>query len=195
MSTPRVSTKECVLLDLNLLKSRLSQIVKVFNRYHRSCRFERLHRAAATDTSLRSALLPMSLATAMYYGEKNPLKRVSYRTPRIYIAKTVDQRRLQKVFLRYYDQKTGRFSVRHCGIWIALTLLARVSISWCQKMSTTGGNVCGYITFQKARGGQWDKHQAKADGRTKKGGEGEFSYLIGKSRREERPDQAQSGTC
>ncbi len=51
----------------------------------------------------------MSLATAMYYGEKNPLKRVSYKSPRIYTAKTLDQRRLQKAFLRYHDQKNWPF--------------------------------------------------------------------------------------
>ena len=52
---------------------------------------------------------PMSLATAMYHAEKSPLKRVSYKSPRLYTPRTLDQRRLQKAFLRYHDAKNWPF--------------------------------------------------------------------------------------
>lgn len=48
---------------------------------------------------------PMSLATAMYYSEKNPLKQVSYKSEKVYSAKDWDQRTVQKGFLRYHDPK------------------------------------------------------------------------------------------
>ncbi|MGV6851251.1 MAG: YgiQ family radical SAM protein [bacterium] len=46
---------------------------------------------------------PMSLATAMYYSEHNPLKKVTYKSGFVYTAKSLEQRRLQKSFLRYHD--------------------------------------------------------------------------------------------
>lgn len=48
---------------------------------------------------------PMSLATAMYYSGKNPLKKVSYKSGHVSIPKKIEQRRLQKAFLRYHDPK------------------------------------------------------------------------------------------
>lgn len=47
---------------------------------------------------------PMSLATAMYYSGRNPLKKVSYKTGRISIVKKIEQRQLQKALLRYHDK-------------------------------------------------------------------------------------------
>ncbi len=49
---------------------------------------------------------PMSLATAMYYSGKNPLKKVSYKSSRVSVVKQIEQRQLQKALLRYHD-KTG----------------------------------------------------------------------------------------
>lgn len=46
---------------------------------------------------------PMSLATAMYVSERNPLKKLTYKSGKIAIPKGADQRRLQKAFLRYHD--------------------------------------------------------------------------------------------
>ena len=47
---------------------------------------------------------PMSLATAMYYSERNPLKPVRrLDEDRVLTAKTMKQRRLHKAFLRYHD--------------------------------------------------------------------------------------------
>lgn len=48
---------------------------------------------------------PMSLATAMYYSGKDPLKKVKYKSAPMFIAKDIEQCRLQKAFLRYHDEK------------------------------------------------------------------------------------------
>jgi len=48
---------------------------------------------------------PMALATAMYYSERNPLEKVRYKSEKLAICKNIDQRRLQKAFLRYHDEK------------------------------------------------------------------------------------------
>lgn len=48
---------------------------------------------------------PMALATAMYYSEKNPLTKVKYKSEPMFVPKDIDQRRLQKAFLRYHDEK------------------------------------------------------------------------------------------
>ena len=47
---------------------------------------------------------PMSLATAMYYSGRNPLKKVSYKTGRVSIVKQIEQRQLHKALLRYHDK-------------------------------------------------------------------------------------------
>lgn len=46
---------------------------------------------------------PMSLATAMYYSEKNPLKQVTYKSEKLYIPKDKEQRKSHKTLLRYHD--------------------------------------------------------------------------------------------
>ncbi len=46
---------------------------------------------------------PMALATAMYYSGRNPLKKLHYKSERMVIPKKLEQRRLQKAFLRYHD--------------------------------------------------------------------------------------------
>lgn len=48
---------------------------------------------------------PMALATAMYYSERNPLEKVRYKSEKLNVCKDIDQRRLQKAFLRYHDEK------------------------------------------------------------------------------------------
>ena len=47
----------------------------------------------------------MALATAMYYSGKNPLKKVTYKSESVTVSKDIEQRRLQKAFLRYHDPK------------------------------------------------------------------------------------------
>jgi uncharacterized radical SAM protein YgiQ len=46
---------------------------------------------------------PMSLATAMYVSERNPLKKLTYKSKKIAIPRGIEQRRLQKALLRYHD--------------------------------------------------------------------------------------------
>lgn len=48
---------------------------------------------------------PMSLATAMYYSEKDPLKKVSYKKGSVHTPRNLDQRRFQKALLRFHDEK------------------------------------------------------------------------------------------
>lgn len=48
---------------------------------------------------------PMALATAMYYSERNPLQKLRYKSDKLSVCKDIDQRRLQKAFLRYHDEK------------------------------------------------------------------------------------------
>lgn len=48
---------------------------------------------------------PMALATAMYYSGKNPLKKVTYKSEAVSACKEIEQRRIQKAFLRYHDEK------------------------------------------------------------------------------------------
>jgi uncharacterized radical SAM protein YgiQ len=50
---------------------------------------------------------PMAMATAMYHSEKNPLKKVRYKSEKMFVPKELDQRRLQKAFLRYHDPKNA----------------------------------------------------------------------------------------
>ncbi len=46
---------------------------------------------------------PMSLATAMYVSERNPLKKLTYKSGKISIPRGLEQRRLHKALLRYHD--------------------------------------------------------------------------------------------
>jgi len=46
---------------------------------------------------------PMALATAMYHSGRNPLKKLHYKSAKLAIPKKLEQRRLQKAFLRYHD--------------------------------------------------------------------------------------------
>ncbi len=49
---------------------------------------------------------PMSLATAMYHSDRNPLKPLRYKSEKIYTPKDEKQRRIQKAFLRYHDPRS-----------------------------------------------------------------------------------------
>ncbi|MFB9887089.1 YgiQ family radical SAM protein [Balneatrix alpica] len=48
---------------------------------------------------------PMALATAMYHSGRNPLRQVNYKSEKLYIPREYEQRRLQKAFLRYHDER------------------------------------------------------------------------------------------
>lgn len=49
---------------------------------------------------------PMSLATAMYYSEKNPLKKVGYKKGIVHTPRNMKQRRFQKALLRFHDERS-----------------------------------------------------------------------------------------
>jgi uncharacterized radical SAM protein YgiQ len=49
---------------------------------------------------------PMAMATAMYYSEKDPLHKVSYKSRSVHTPRTVEQRRFQKALLRFHDEKS-----------------------------------------------------------------------------------------
>ncbi|HQQ64213.1 MAG TPA: YgiQ family radical SAM protein [Pseudomonadales bacterium] len=46
---------------------------------------------------------PMAMASAMYYTEKNPLKRIRANSESVVVPKGINQRKLHKAFLRYHD--------------------------------------------------------------------------------------------
>ena len=46
---------------------------------------------------------PMATATAMYHSNKNPLRRVTYKSDKVEIVKSPAKRRLHKALLRYHD--------------------------------------------------------------------------------------------
>ncbi|NVJ60404.1 MAG: YgiQ family radical SAM protein [Gammaproteobacteria bacterium] len=48
---------------------------------------------------------PMALATAMYYSDRNPLSKVTYKSEKMYTAKELPQRQLHKALLRYHDPR------------------------------------------------------------------------------------------
>ncbi len=48
---------------------------------------------------------PMSLATAMYYSEQDPLARVNYKSNKVHTPRNIKQRRFQKALLRFHDEK------------------------------------------------------------------------------------------
>ncbi len=61
---------------------------------------------------------PMSLATAMYHSNKNPLKPVSYKSEMVHNTKDAEQRVTQKGFLRYHDSNNWpalRKTLRNMG--------------------------------------------------------------------------------
>ncbi len=48
---------------------------------------------------------PMALATTMYHSERNPLKKLNYKSEKITSVKSEEKRRLHKALLRYHDKK------------------------------------------------------------------------------------------
>jgi len=46
---------------------------------------------------------PLAIASAMYHSEKNPLRKVDYRSEQVTTARGDKKRRLHKAFLRYHD--------------------------------------------------------------------------------------------
>lgn len=46
---------------------------------------------------------PMATATAMYHSGKDPLHKITYKSDKVQVIKSDEQRRLHKAFLRYHD--------------------------------------------------------------------------------------------
>lgn len=101
---------------------------------------------------------PMALATAMYHSKRNPLKKLSYKSNKLFVATDIDQRRLQKAYLRYHDPKN----------WAHL----RASLITMNRTDLIGDGPDHLIPaddnqaykykngqFNKARGGQWDNRK------------------------------------
>jgi hypothetical protein len=47
----------------------------------------------------------MASATTMYHTDKNPLHKVTYKSEKVATAKSPEQRKLHKAFLRWHDPK------------------------------------------------------------------------------------------
>ncbi len=104
---------------------------------------------------------PMALATAMYHSRRNPLKKLSYKSKKLFVADNIEQRRLQKAYLRYHDPKN----------WAHL----RESLLKMNRSDLIGDKEYQLVPehdqknhkinskqnkgFQKARGGQWDSRR------------------------------------
>ncbi len=100
---------------------------------------------------------PMSLATAMYHSERNPLHKLSYKSNKLYIPRKLEQRRLQKAFLRYHDSRNWSF-LRKTLIDMGRKDLigdgADHLVPWEDK-----GQGAGYKGYQKAVGSQGRSRQ------------------------------------
>ena len=62
---------------------------------------------------------PMATATAMYHSNKNPLRKVTYKSDEVDIVKSPEKRRLHKALLRYHDPKNWpviREALRDMGL-------------------------------------------------------------------------------
>ncbi len=111
---------------------------------------------------------PMSLATAMYFSGRNPLKKVSYKTDKLYTPKDYEQRRLQKAFLRYHDDKSWGFLRQALKQMNRADLIgngAEQLIPAEEGRNRKGGSGKqparkNSHSFNKARGGQWDNRSS-----------------------------------
>jgi len=110
---------------------------------------------------------PMALATAMYHSRRNPLKKLSYKTKRLFVANQTSQRRLHKAYLRYHDEKN----------WGHL----RESLIAMNRQDLIGNGPEHLVPehnvpqrrnsgkgYQKARGGQWDNRKSAFKGASSK---------------------------
>ncbi len=103
---------------------------------------------------------PMALATAMYHSGRNPLKRLSYKSPKVHISRKLEQRRLQKAYLRYHDPK-GWDQLRKSLIDLKRQDLIGDGPEHLVPASDKPMGRAG--KFQKARGGQWDNRRKGAN--------------------------------
>lgn len=101
---------------------------------------------------------PMALATAMYHSGRNPLKKLSYKSKKMFIARKLNQRRLHKAYLRYHDPKNWddiRTSLKDMNRADLIGDGPQHLIPASDKPTRKGKE-----RFNKARGGQWDNRAA-----------------------------------
>lgn len=107
---------------------------------------------------------PMALATAMYHSGRNPLKKLKYkRGEKVYIAKDLDQRRLQKSFLRYHDEKNWPYLRESLRKMNRAELIGDGPNQLIPADSNTLGRPAGKRRkpSNKARGGQWSSRSRR----------------------------------
>ena len=119
---------------------------------------------------------PMSLATAMYYSEKDPLKKVSYKSRNLDSHKDLQQRRIQKAFLRFHDPKSWpllRQALKEMGRTDLIGSATRQLVPSEEKGQTgRGANKRPGEKFQKARGSQWSSRPTQGGKKSAGSGKG-----------------------
>jgi uncharacterized radical SAM protein YgiQ len=103
---------------------------------------------------------PMALATAMYYSQRNPLKKLSYKSEKLFVARDIEQRRLQKAYLRYHDPKNWAH-LRASLLTMNRGDLIGNGPEHLVPTDDTRPSKHGKGQLQQARGGQWDNRKAK----------------------------------
>ncbi|NND39133.1 MAG: YgiQ family radical SAM protein [Pseudomonadales bacterium] len=99
---------------------------------------------------------PMALATAMYHSGRNPLKKLRYkRGEKVFAAKSIEQRRLQKAFLRYHDEKNWGYLRESLIRMNRRDLIGDGDKQLVPDAHRSPGR--SRRPKQKARGGQWSK--------------------------------------
>jgi len=101
---------------------------------------------------------PMALATAMYHSKRNPLKKLSYKSKKLFVATNIDQRRLQKAYLRYHDPKNWAH-LRESLIKMNRPDLIGNGPEHLIPSDDKQGQRSNKGQFNKARGGQWDNRR------------------------------------
>ena len=103
---------------------------------------------------------PMALATAMYHSSHNPLKKLNYKNKTLYTPKKPEQRRLQKAFLRYHDEKNWpqlRKALKDMG---RKDLIGDGPNCLVPEDSKNNKSQKRTKKMKHARGGQWDNRSA-----------------------------------
>lgn len=115
---------------------------------------------------------PMALATAMFHSARNPLKKLSYKSETLYVPRQLEQRRLQKAFLRYHDEKNWpqlRAALKRMG---REDLIGSGPHCLVPAPSAKGKKHLDkpHKGYQTARGGQWDSRKTTPGKRLKGAG-------------------------
>jgi len=102
---------------------------------------------------------PMALATAMYHSRRNPLKKLSYKSQRLFVARKLNQRRLHKAYLRYHDPKNWQ-DIRDSLKTMNKEHLIGNGPEHLVPMDDSQAYKVKSGRFNQARGGQWDNRKA-----------------------------------